>query len=90
MNIFNPYRRKARIVYDVIDYNLFCDAETAQLRRMRGDDGLPIHYVVKVQVKIWIFWVTVWSETTDFSDGDSREIINHRADELHKKLEGTL
>ena len=31
MNIFNPYRRKARIVYDVIDYNLFCDAETASL-----------------------------------------------------------
>lgn len=35
MNIFNPYRRKARIVYDVIDYNLFCDAETAQTERRR-------------------------------------------------------
>ena len=87
MNIFNKYRRKARIAYDILDYNFLVNPEEAQLRRLRGDDGLPIHYIVKVQVKVAFFWVTVWSESTDYSDGDSREVINKRAQTLCEALQ---
>ena len=88
MKIFNQIRRKARVVADVLDYNLLVDAETAQLRKVRGDEDLPIHYVVKVQIKIALIWVTIWGECCDFSDGDSREHINQRANNLYKILEG--
>lgn len=82
MNIFNTFRRKTRIVYDVVDYNLVICDETEQFRRAVTGEEMPIHYTVKVQVKYGLFWVTIWSETTNYSDGDSREIINKRAEHL--------
>ncbi|MBO5602914.1 MAG: hypothetical protein J5957_10015 [Prevotella sp.] len=82
MNIFNSFRRKARIVYDVVDYNLVVCDETEQFRRAVTGEEMPIHYTVKVQVKCGFIWVTIWSETTNYSDGDSREIINNRAQAL--------
>lgn len=43
-------------------------------------------YTVKVQVKILGIWVTVWAETCDFSDGDTRPYIKNCAEEVHQAL----
>ncbi len=43
-------------------------------------------YTVKVQVKILGVWVTVWAETCDFSDGDTRPYIKNCAEEVHQAL----
>lgn len=43
-------------------------------------------YTAKVQVKILGIWVTVWAETCDFSDGDTRPYIKNCAEEVHQAL----
>lgn len=43
-------------------------------------------YTVKVQVKILGIWVTVWAETCDFSDGDTRPYIKYCAEVVHRAL----
>ena len=43
-------------------------------------------YTVKVQVKILGIWVTVWAETCDYSDGDTRPYIKNCAEEVHQVL----
>lgn len=43
-------------------------------------------YTVKVQVRILGVWVTVWAETCDFSDGDTRPYIKNHAEEVHQAL----
>ena len=42
-------------------------------------------YAVKVQVKILGIWVTVWAETCDYSDGDTRPYIKNCAEEVHQE-----
>lgn len=46
----------------------------------------PKLYTVKVQVKVFGFWLTVWAETCDFSDGDTRPYIKNCAEEVHQAL----
>lgn len=43
-------------------------------------------YTIKVQVKILGVWVTVWAETCDYSDGDTRPYIKNCAEEVHEAL----
>lgn len=43
-------------------------------------------YTVKVQVKILGVWVTVWAETCDHSDGDTRPYIKNYAEEVREAL----
>ena len=43
-------------------------------------------YTVKVQVKVLGVWVTVWAETCDYCDGDTRPYIRKRAKEVHNTL----
>lgn len=43
-------------------------------------------YTVKVQVKVLGVWVTVWVETCDYCDGDTRPYIRNRAKEVHNTL----
>ena len=42
----------------------------------------PIYYCVEVQVKIWFFWVTVWTETCKPDDQETREYIENCAEEV--------
>lgn len=49
-------------------------------------DGIYFYYTVKVQVKILGVWVTVWAETCDYSDGDTRPYIKNCAEEVHEAL----
>ena len=43
-------------------------------------------YTVKVQVKILGVWVTLWAETCDYSDGDTRPYIKNCAEEVQEAL----
>lgn len=43
-------------------------------------------YTAKVQVKILGVWVTVWAETCDYSDGDTRPYIKNCAAEVIEAL----
>lgn len=49
-------------------------------------DGIYFYYTVKVQVKILGVWVTVWAETCDHSDGDTRPYIKNCAEEVREAL----
>ena len=49
-------------------------------------DDVYFYYTVKVQVKILGIWVTVWAETCDYSDGDTRPYIKNCAEEVHQAL----
>lgn len=51
-------------------------------------DGIHCYYTVKVQVKILGVWVTVWAETCDYSDGDTRPYIKNCAEEVREALTG--
>ncbi len=39
-------------------------------------------YTTKAQVRIMGIWVTVWAETCDYSDGDTRPYIKNCATEV--------
>lgn len=43
-------------------------------------------YTAKVQVKLFGLWLTVWSETCDYSDGDSRRYIKNCAEDVRDVL----
>ena len=49
-------------------------------------ENMPVYYVVAVQVKVWIFWITIWEESVDATDADGRNIICERAKQVHQKL----
>lgn len=49
-------------------------------------ENMPVYYVVAVQVKVWIFWITIWEESVDATDADGRNIIRERAKQVHQKL----
>lgn len=51
-----------------------------------NSERIGYDYAVKVQVKILGIWVTVWAETCDYSDGDTRPYIKICAEEVHQAL----
>ena len=52
------------------------------------NENYPIFYAVKVQVKVWFFWITIWEKQCDISDGDTRQHIINEANQLLKIMEG--
>lgn len=49
-------------------------------------DGIYYYYTAKVQVRVLGVWLTVWAETCDYSDGDSRAYIKICAAEVQEYL----
>lgn len=43
-------------------------------------------YTAEVQVKLFGLWLTVWAETCDYSDGDSRRYIKNCAEDVRDML----
>lgn len=43
-------------------------------------------YTAKVQVKVFGLWLTVWAETCDYSDGDSRRYIRNCVEDVRDML----
>lgn len=87
MKTINRYNRRVRIVEEVQDLRQTILPDDSEMNYGPVDD-LPIYFVVKVEVKVACFWVTVCSESCDISDGDTRAHIINRAKTLRKKLEG--
>jgi hypothetical protein len=50
------------------------------------DPDCTMLYTVRVQVKLFGKWVTIWAETCDYSDGDTRTYIKNCAIEVHEAL----
>ena len=88
MNIINQVRRKARIVEEVCDTRYLQAAQEAEYHVPQTDTDYPVYLTVKVQVKVAFVWVTVWAESCDITDGDTRPHIVKRANRLHRILEG--
>ena len=87
MKIIHRYNRRVRIVEEVQDLQhvaLPNDFET----NYGPTDDLPVYFVVRVEIKVAWFWVTLCSESCDISDGDTRPYIINRAKNLCKKIEG--
>ena len=49
-------------------------------------DGIFVYYTAKVQVNILGIWITVWAETCNYSDGDTRQYIKNCAEEVCEAL----
>lgn len=60
--------------------------------RNNEDPDVPCFklYTVKVQVRVLGIWVTVWAETCDFTDGDTRPYIKRCAAEVHEALTASI
>lgn len=49
-------------------------------------DSVTTLYTVRVQARVLGFWLTLWAETCDFSDGDARGYTLNCAGEILEKL----
>lgn len=80
-------RLKSRIKESIDDNTYFVNQDNgiADMPKLQMVYG-PKLYTVKVQVKVFGFWLTVWAETCDFSDGDTRPYIKNCAEEVHQAL----
>lgn len=61
---------------------------TEKIHPAGGDAGML--YTVKVQVRVAGLWLTIWSETCDYSDGDTRPYIKNCAQEVADALNETV
>lgn len=50
------------------------------------ENGARMYYTAKVQVKVLGMWVTVWAETCDYSDGDTRAYVKNCVEEVNEAL----
>lgn len=81
-------RLKSRIKETVEDNTHYVDTRISDAKPPRYQAiiaGLKL-YTVKVQVRVFGFWPTVWAETCDFSDGDTRNYIKNCAEEVKDAL----
>ena len=56
-------------------------AQEAEYHVPQTDTDYPVYLTVKVQVKVAFVWVTVWAESCDITDGDTRPHIVKRAND---------
>ena len=87
MKIINRYNRRVRIVEEVQDLRHAALPDNYETNYGPVDD-LPVYFVVRVEIKVAWFWVTLCSESCDISNGDTRPHIINRAKNLCKKIEG--
>lgn len=86
-SIARHLRLKSRVKEVVEDNTHYVDTRTSEMEPPQYQTIVgPKLYTVKVQVKVFGFWLTVWAETCDFSDGDTRPYIKNCAEEVHQAL----
>lgn len=88
MKLTYKHTKPARAIEETIDTKLAAQASNDNSPMVMPDEAYPIYYVVKVQVKVWFFWITIWERHCDISDGDSRTVIINEANNLLKAMEG--
>lgn len=87
MKLTYKHNKPARVNVECVDTKLAAQMAN-EGNSIMPDNEYPIYYVVRVQVKVWFFWITIWERHCDFSDGDSRTVIENQANKLLKALEG--
>ena len=88
MKLTYKHNRPARVSADCIDTKAMAQQANEVSNIMTDNTDYLIYYVIKVQVRVWFFWITIWERQCDFSDGDSRTVIDSQANNLIKALEG--
>lgn len=88
MDIKYKFKKPVRAIEEIIDTRIAAQmANYDNGIRIADDTDYPIYYVVKVQIKIWFLWVTIWESHCDISDGDTRQYIIDEANKLLKIME---
>ena len=89
MKVTFKHTRPTRAIEETIDTKVTAQMANDNNGAVIIDDGdYPVYYVVKVQVKVWCFWITIWEKHCDISDGDTRQHIINEANDLLKTMEG--
>lgn len=89
MDIKYKFKRPARAIEETIDTKVAEQmANYDNGINFVDDSNYPIYYGVKVQIKIWFLWTTIWEKYCDISDGDTRQYIINEANQLLKIMEG--
>ena len=89
MNVTYKTHKPARVVEETFDTQFTMQmADGSESPNVITDNDCPIYYIVKVQVRVWFFWITIWEKHCDISDGDTRQHIINEANQLLKTLEG--
>ena len=83
MKITYKANKPARAVEETIDTKVAAQMTSENNGVPFPDDAdYPVYYVVKVQVKWWFIWITIWEKQCDISDGDTRQHIINEANQL--------
>lgn len=83
MDIKSTFIRESRVVEETTTLAPSgCNTATTD----RNKEDMPIYYIVKVQVKIAFFWITIWEKQCDISDGDTRQYISDQAKSIQTPL----
>ena len=101
MKVINSYRASARVTEETEDTRAV--AEAIAIGHLSQDNlmlinselseiykDLPINYIVRVQIRVLFIWITIWSESCNISDGDTRVIIKDQANYLFNRLEAKI
>lgn len=86
MNNVNKYRRPVRIVEYSMPMNLPHSDEIDSAIFNSIYPAPPVVKMVEVQVK-FIFWHSIWGESTDENNTDQLGIIHHRAEKVAASIE---
>ena len=102
MKAINSYRSSARVTEEIEDTRAIAQQlanathgnpeESAVINQalLEACKDLPITYVIRIQIKVLFVWITVWRESCDISDGDTRAFIKKRANDLFNMLEAKI
>ena len=90
MKVTYKFKKPARAIEQTIDTKVVAQQMANNNEGLTIPDNAeyPIYYVVKVQVKVCFFWITIWEKQCDISDGDTRQHITNEANQLLKIMEG--
>ena len=86
MKVTFKHTRPTRAIEETIDTKVAAQMDNDNNGVAIIDDAdYPVYYVVKVQVKVWCFWITIWEKHCDISDGDTRQHIINEANVCSKR-----
>lgn len=89
MDIIYKFNKQTRTIEEIIDTKIAAQmANGENIVSFADIEDYPVYYVIKVQIKIWFLWITVWERHCDISDSDTRQYIIREANQLLKIMEG--
>ena len=88
MDIKHQFTRKSRVVEQTYDTKIAAQManDNEGVSMVPDTMDYPIYLIVKVQVRVLFFWITIWEMQCDISDGDTRQHIINKASVLCEYL----